>query len=736
MVLTKLSEHVEKYRASSSFARRRFSGESEDASSERRSSLRSNTSRKDGKSSPAASSQVVSANAGAEKKRKASKKNDDADEDEDDDGEEEAAAEAPESKKAAPKRKKSVKDKNPDGNDADEDDEATEPPKSKKVTPKPKKAVKAKKPDGDDDGEDGEAHVALSAKYRPWNSPAPFGGPIMEPNPDPTAYGVISHSEKDKEGNTLPLPDFSGQPPARNSNAQTAPQELWEDRRIGFRFHAGDRHTTRGEVYPRRKREAALDEYADTVKGLLEDEINDPDEPVDQNEYLIIKLIDMRKGANKQPKRQPIYWAHKNGVPKDWSDKDMVKRLNDSYRDNVKSITVDAVWSQKEAHAIAECLRKNKDVSIKEVAWRLNDKFMGEDVFATPEKWDEKFRGRTIESVRAEYLAHKRLYDQGLEPRKDETRNKKYKLADGKTVGDVMREEAQRIAKEEAAKEEAAKEEAAKKAADRKKKKDKGKGKEKETADDDEEEEGEREREGEEVEKNTAEDIEEDVERALEEKAATMVFAKGANAGKPKYINTLTPLEVKQLAQLRGIPISDKDGKTLTKEILVKALLEDDHANNITYQQTATLAAANDAGVGPSKKTTKKNTKKKTPAAEIEQPAQNTPRKRSSTGSTGPSSPSKRHKFSASATSASPSESSIRQSSSVRKTAKVHFADGHASRQSSTASTGSCRSSRRKNSTEGRNSTSASDLFKREADAIIAHHTAHEDDASLDVDED
>ncbi|KAL1594535.1 hypothetical protein SLS60_010295 [Paraconiothyrium brasiliense] len=284
-------------------------------------------------------------------------------------------------KKAAHKVKKTKKDNDADAEDNDNEDE--------------------------EDTDDRQDNQTLANRFNPWK-PVPRGEPFREP-PFDDAWLRILNTRRDEVGNLDPLPDLSDQPPARTSNGQVVPP-LWEDRGITFQ---------RGRFI----------EQADGDR-------------IDQDDHLVLKLIDMRPISKEDPtpRRQPTYWANKNGIPKDWDDAYMIKQLNGSHRDNIKTICHEPIWSQNEANFIAKQFKDNEDISIKELAYEFNNRFIGENPYEERFSWDDLHIGRTTESIRGEYLLHKELYDSGTAPKKTEIRDKKWKLANGNTFGEMMLE--------------------------------------------------------------------------------------------------------------------------------------------------------------------------------------------------------------------------------------------------------------------------------------------------------
>ncbi|KAF9741350.1 hypothetical protein PMIN02_004376 [Paraphaeosphaeria minitans] len=198
-----------------------------------------------------------------------------------------------------------------------------------------------------------------------------------------------------------PLPDFRDQPSARSSNAQTVPP-IYEDR--GIKFTPGDRY------------------------------VQNPDgTQIDQEKHLFLKLVDMRSKSrnDKEPKRQLVIWHNKNGAPKDWKDKYAIKKLNAAHQENIRSICRDFTWSQSEADFIAQQFKDSPNMSIRELAYHFNNYFIGDFHLSSPEEWDAVHTGRTIESIRSEYLAHQHGYDNGEAPKKSELRGKYFMHANG-----------------------------------------------------------------------------------------------------------------------------------------------------------------------------------------------------------------------------------------------------------------------------------------------------------------
>lgn len=187
--------------------------------------------------------------------------------------------------------------------------------------------------------------------------------------------GEKERTYKDSEGKRFtrvedPLPDFAEQPAATSSNAQAIPS-IHEDR--GIRFQTGGR-------------------FIDRPGGT----------PLDQEAHLVLKLVDMRPTSktDKKPKRQLVLWHNKHGPLKDWNDVYTVKKLNSAHQENMRSICRDFTWSQREADFIAERFRENAQISIRELAYRFNNRFMDRHYLSESRTYDPVHTGRTIEAIR------------------------------------------------------------------------------------------------------------------------------------------------------------------------------------------------------------------------------------------------------------------------------------------------------------------------------------------------
>lgn len=193
------------------------------------------------------------------------------------------------------------------------------------------------------------------------------------------------------------------QPSARTSNGATNPP-MWEDR--GFRFKRGS-------------------QYVKYFGSVAPDNVEDLPEDLDQEDYLVIKLIDMRPTSKKNPtpKRTPTYYFYDGGKPKDWDNIQAVKCLNDRRAQAINRITMDAPWTPIEREFLASLFQEFPDASIWEMTERHNERFVKDDFLAPTAFAFTPRPGRTVESVRHEYVTFKPLYDRGEAPTKLRHRN-------------------------------------------------------------------------------------------------------------------------------------------------------------------------------------------------------------------------------------------------------------------------------------------------------------------------
>ncbi|KAH7082932.1 hypothetical protein BKA63DRAFT_460855 [Paraphoma chrysanthemicola] len=234
------------------------------------------------------------------------------------------------------------------------------------------------------DGESGPKqpkNPPIKSCFEPWK-------PTVTIPPKNPFWGI-----KPKTGDTRPHPD---QPSARESNGATNPP-MWEDRK--FRFVRGQRHV----------------KYFGPIEPPNAESLPD----LDQEDLLVIQLIDMRDGGKKNPgpRRQPTFYAYEHGKPKDWANGQAVKALNDRRQQAIDRHTLDDPWSAVEKTYLASLLAEYPDASIWELTERHNDRFMGVDfVGATAFEFSDFSTGRTVESVRHEYVTFKAFYDNGEAP--------------------------------------------------------------------------------------------------------------------------------------------------------------------------------------------------------------------------------------------------------------------------------------------------------------------------------
>ncbi|KAF1957023.1 hypothetical protein CC80DRAFT_547736 [Byssothecium circinans] len=209
---------------------------------------------------------------------------------------------------------------------------------------------------------------------------------------------------------------YPDQPPARSSNAQTVPP-LWEDRK--YRYQKGSRFVKSFQ------------------KGVT---VADDAPDLDQEENLLIKLIDMRPRSAKDPtpRRLPTYYVYQQGKPLDWDNKQAVKAINDRRQQAIDRFTLDRNWTKAERNLLASIFHEVPDVSIKEATDRFNTHFKDRDfVSSTAFTWDNLSTGRTIESVRFEYLSNKRSYDAGEAPQRKELNDK---TEEGRIAAKILEE--------------------------------------------------------------------------------------------------------------------------------------------------------------------------------------------------------------------------------------------------------------------------------------------------------
>ncbi|KAF1911458.1 hypothetical protein BDU57DRAFT_524595 [Ampelomyces quisqualis] len=205
---------------------------------------------------------------------------------------------------------------------------------------------------------------------------------------------------KPKTGDARP---HANQPAARDSNAAVHPP-LWEDR--GFRFKRGSRYVK--------------------YFGPIKPEGADDGPDLDQEDLLVLKLMDMRpkNKRDQAPRRIPTFYAFEAGKPKDWNNMQAIKALNDRRGQAIDRITVDAPWSQLEREYLAQLLVEHPMASIWELTELHNDHFMGKEFTETTGFAHAQLSlGRTVESVRHEYMSFKPVYDGGEAPENVRFRN-------------------------------------------------------------------------------------------------------------------------------------------------------------------------------------------------------------------------------------------------------------------------------------------------------------------------
>ncbi|KAH9882262.1 hypothetical protein J1614_001434 [Plenodomus biglobosus] len=282
---------------------------------------------------------------------------------------------------------------------------ATKKPNLKKRPPK--KQTTPKKQAAPKQSTTGAPPVAET--FEAWIPPQPD---IPEPSP---YWGIKPIMRRVNEGDEdsplvpdpLPHPD---QPAARTSNGATNPP-MWED--LGARFQRGSRYV----------------KYTSTTAP---DNADNLPQTIDQEDLLQIKLIDMRPKSAKDrtPRRVPVTYHYGddqkdgNGArgrlgrkPKDWANKQAVKCINDRRAQAIGRITMDNAWTPQEREYLTALFAEFPNASIWEIAARHNTRFVGDFVGATGGlNGSYLSTGRTVESVRNQYLMHKPAYDRGEAP--------------------------------------------------------------------------------------------------------------------------------------------------------------------------------------------------------------------------------------------------------------------------------------------------------------------------------
>ncbi|KAF2727475.1 hypothetical protein EJ04DRAFT_529417 [Polyplosphaeria fusca] len=186
--------------------------------------------------------------------------------------------------------------------------------------------------------------------------------------------------------------DAHTQQSARSCLGQTNPP-LWEDR--GSRFEFGQFQPT---LHPW---------SAPNADGSQADQVL----------KLVIKLIDRRKPN--EPK--PVLFYPKTGIPKDWHNPVSNKALNDRRFQAIERICADLRWTQTERDFLAGLFQNTPDASILDITRQFNYEFKGvpwgpDGPVRTMFDIYELHPGRTIESVRFEYIRFKDEYDNGIAP--------------------------------------------------------------------------------------------------------------------------------------------------------------------------------------------------------------------------------------------------------------------------------------------------------------------------------
>ncbi|KAF1831766.1 hypothetical protein BDW02DRAFT_39278 [Decorospora gaudefroyi] len=295
-----------------------------------------------------------------------------------------------------------------DVTNAAQDHPETPAPKKKGINKATEGAAPTTTPTEAQTSEPAAVDLTNAAQDHP-DTPAPKRKTRISPKKPPVADGLEDFKpelETPPPANPFwgirPLPGSTRpdpvQPPARSSGGQTNPP-LWENR--GYRFKRGSRHV----------------KYFGPLKPDNEAELKPT---LDQQDLCLIKLVDMRPKSKNDPtpRRVPVIYNY-GKVPKDWDHGQSVKALNDRRYAAIERTTMDAPWTRIECEYLASLLEETPDASIWELTERHNERFMGRDYTTeTGMAFGNLSIGRTVESVRNEYMTYKPRYDKGMAPKK------------------------------------------------------------------------------------------------------------------------------------------------------------------------------------------------------------------------------------------------------------------------------------------------------------------------------
>ncbi|CBX94143.1 hypothetical protein IAQ61_004015 [Plenodomus lingam] len=244
--------------------------------------------------------------------------------------------------------------------------------------------------------------------FEAWTPPQPE---IPDPSPHWGVVPTMRRLNNDENSRLVPDPlPHPDQPSARTSNGATNPP-MWED--LGARFQRGSR-------------------YIKYTSVTVPDNADDLPETIDQEELLQIRLIDMRPKStvDRNPRRVPMTYHYGDGQkdetgekgklgrkPKDWGNKQAIKCLNDRRTQAIGRITMDNAWTCQEREYLAELFEEFPNASIWEITARHNSRFLGEFMGGTGGlNYSYLSSGRTVESVRNQYMTYKPAYDRGKAP--------------------------------------------------------------------------------------------------------------------------------------------------------------------------------------------------------------------------------------------------------------------------------------------------------------------------------
>ncbi|KAJ4381483.1 hypothetical protein N0V86_002842 [Didymella sp. IMI 355093] len=275
----------------------------------------------------------------------------------------------------------------------------TESPALKPVKPRAKSKVKITKPKR-------STKEAFDKSWVPEEAKNDFEPPDQaEPH-----WGIIPRSMNYRP--TEP------QPSAKESDAKVMPP-LWEDRKGDVRLQGPTRY---------------IEDY-------------------DQAHHMYLRLMDQRcDSGSVKPRRRPIhYWYKAGGMLLEWDNPDALNDLNKGLKGAIRTNSHEPAWQPNERAALAGICIANRDASIWDIAIIFNDEIHSLAEGKTEEAGYPS--GRTIESVRHEYLCYKSLYESGNAPTKATVKDIRLaQLVKARVAGEKEAKEAEKKAEKEAKK--------------------------------------------------------------------------------------------------------------------------------------------------------------------------------------------------------------------------------------------------------------------------------------------